>query len=214
MFRVLSQLCENFIFIYLGVTLFTSARQDIVIPMIIVGLAAILLSRYVAVIPLAKLINLFSRDQIPRNHQLMIWFAGLRGAIAFALSFEIGNDRNSVVIQTTILFVCVISVLILGGGTHAALEYLKIERDVGVKREALLLHRSDTPTLENTRSSGTFDRTHLQSYHTSIDTFIDNDGEAEDHWFLDFDNRWLKPVFTISSAKAEVELEYIDREER
>lgn len=99
MFRVLSQLSENFVFIYLGVTFFIKTDETFHVGLILLTLVFCMLARYVSVIPLAGLINMVtsrvlrqpgspSGPTIPRNHQLMLWWAGLRGAIAFALSFD------------------------------------------------------------------------------------------------------------------------------
>ncbi|KAI8918566.1 Cation/H+ exchanger, partial [Powellomyces hirtus] len=141
MFRVLSQLCENFVFIYLGVTVFTSLKNEVYQPgLIFLTLIICMLARYMSVIPLARLINFVSakihrtagREEIPRNHQLMLWWAGLRGAIAFALSFEVKGETAKV-IQTTTLIICIITVILLGGTTNMALQRLEIKTGVGKK---------------------------------------------------------------------------------
>ncbi|KAI9340664.1 Sodium/hydrogen exchanger family-domain-containing protein [Zopfochytrium polystomum] len=115
MFRVLSQLSENFIFIYLGVTLFTKG-DDLYLPgFIFFTLLIVLVARYASTIPIAQAINYVSRKMhperneeiIPRNHQLMLWWAGLRGAVAFALSFDVPGPSASAV-RTTTLVVCVV----------------------------------------------------------------------------------------------------------
>ncbi|KAI8593568.1 Sodium/hydrogen exchanger family-domain-containing protein [Geranomyces variabilis] len=139
MFRVLSQLCENFVFIYLGVTVFTSLKNEVYRPgLIFLTLIICMFARYMSVIPLARLINFVSakihrtagREEIPRNHQLMLWWAGLRGAIAFALSFEVKGETAKV-IQTTTLIICIITVILLGGTTNMALQRLEIRTGVG-----------------------------------------------------------------------------------
>jgi solute carrier family 9 (sodium/hydrogen exchanger), member 8 len=93
-----------------------------------------LVGRAVNVFPIAFLIN-FARgnsEQLPVSHQVMMWFAGLRGAIAFTLSidyFAVSKcqpDRNPEVIVTTTLIIVLITVLFLGGMTGKALQFLKI----------------------------------------------------------------------------------------
>ncbi|RKO96977.1 hypothetical protein CXG81DRAFT_12337, partial [Caulochytrium protostelioides] len=135
MFRVLSQLSENFIFIYLGLTVFVE-RTAVYLPLLILWtLLALMAARYISVIPIARLINTVSTnvgrgEAIPRNHQIMLWWSGLRGAVAFALSFEFeGPNQNA--IRTTTLVTCIVSVIALGGTTHAALRRLNIRIGVG-----------------------------------------------------------------------------------
>jgi NhaP-type Na+/H+ or K+/H+ antiporter len=141
-------------------------------------------ARYVSVIPLATLINWFvnwrerqREPHIPKNYQLMIWWAGLRGAIAFALSYDVqGPDKLA--IQTTILIVCVVSIILLGSTTPFALSYLAIQTGVGE------LHSDDEE--EELELRGSFDSDFLPSRPT--------------HWFLNFDDTYLKPVFTRDSV--------------
>ncbi|TPX32681.1 hypothetical protein SmJEL517_g04184 [Synchytrium microbalum] len=142
MFRVLSQLSENFVFIYLGVTLFTSDDTLYLPGLIVFTLVFMVFARYVSVIPLANLINIMNRrmypnkpDPIPRNHQLMLWWAGLRGAIAFALSFDVSGPAAQA-IRTTTLVVCVISVIVLGGTTPRVIVELGIRTGVDRKKRS------------------------------------------------------------------------------
>ncbi|KAJ3063986.1 monovalent cation:H+ antiporter, CPA1 (nhx1) [Quaeritorhiza haematococci] len=237
MFRVLSQLSENFVFIYLGVTLFTKADEVYLPGLIIFTLIAIMIARYVSTIPLAHLINwinmrLYHREEaIPRNHQLMLWWAGLRGAIAFALSFDVTGPAGPA-IRTTTLVVCVVSIMLLGGTTNHALVRLKIRTGVGAKDAP----REDDDDPEDTDSSedevedwddelpgatrrgisvgGRFytdDNESLDSREdlddaerriminsTRIRSPMDDDMT---HWFISFDTRWVKPLFTRSRFK-------------
>jgi NhaP-type Na+/H+ or K+/H+ antiporter len=129
------------------------------------------------VIPLAWIINEYARwkhgdrdPSIPRNHQLMIWWAGLRGAIAFALSFEVEGEEKSA-IQTTILVVCIISIIVLGATTPFALKHLNIQTGIS----------SPSEDDEEVELRGSFDSDILPV--------------RPNHWFLNFDESYLKPVF-------------------
>ncbi|KAH6575736.1 hypothetical protein BASA60_004881 [Batrachochytrium salamandrivorans] len=292
MFRVLSQMSENFVFIYLGVTLFTQTDQAYYPGLIALTLLILMLARYVSTVPLAHLINtvasrwsqrgtMMSRlrgisderttdsmdgeyfrtrsgDQalvIPRNHQLMIWWAGLRGAIAFALAFNFEGKAGPVV-RTTTLAVCVVSIVVLGGTTHLALERLHIRTGVSTR---VFDHRYDTMrganggrgdsgmirlsdgvvaesdssededdgglgsrfvdidqnrsrhnglTLSSENATDVFDRgdglspfavyTNDQAIDGSSSNIQDTDTVISNHWFLNFDSMWLKPLFTQS----------------
>ena len=61
------------------------------------------------------------------NQHHMLWFSGLRGAIAFALSLSFpGNNKTEIV--TTTMAIVLLSVFIMGGGTIKALDVLGIKR--------------------------------------------------------------------------------------
>lgn len=158
MFRVLSQLSENFVFCYLGVTVLTTS--EVYMPFFILAtLCTCMVARYISVVPLAQMINWFTRhvtgvtkDEIPRNHQLMLWWAGLRGAVAFALSFEFSAASDVSVstaraVRTTTLIICLITVVMLGGTTNYALDRLKIK--TGVSRSKHTSSRFSHTAIDN-----------------------------------------------------------------
>ncbi|KAI0168476.1 putative sodium/hydrogen exchanger 3 [Pestalotiopsis sp. NC0098] len=140
LFQVLAQLSENFIFIYLGLSLFTDKDLSFRPPLIIVTILAVCAARYVAVFPLSKAINWFIRyrarrhgrdvaDELPRNYQAMLFWAGLRGAVGVALAALLTGD-NSYALKATVLVVVVLTVIIFGGTTARMLEILGIRTGV------------------------------------------------------------------------------------
>ncbi|KAJ3339937.1 monovalent cation:H+ antiporter, CPA1 (nhx1) [Gonapodya sp. JEL0774] len=148
MFGVLAQLSENFVFVYLGIAVCTVTDGKYAWGLIAFTAVVLLVARYVSVIPCSHLINwvtkrlikndrnrgqpgLQAKVQIPHNYQMMIWWAGLRGAISFALSYEVDSPESGPVIRTTTLIVCVLSILVLGGTCVRALEHYKIRIGVG-----------------------------------------------------------------------------------
>jgi sodium/hydrogen exchanger-like protein 6/7 len=140
-FQVLAQLSENFIFIYLGLALFTEKNLVYQPLLIIVTVLAVCVARYLAVFPISKAINWFIRyrarrrgaaeaaDELPYSYQAMLFWAGLRGAVGVALSasFE-AKDRQA--LQATVLVVVVLTVIIFGGTTARMLEILGIRTGV------------------------------------------------------------------------------------
>lgn len=205
-----------------------------------------------SVIPLARLINIVSRrvhgnggEEIPRNHQLMLWWAGLRGAIAFALSFEVTGDTAKVV-QTTTLIICIITVILLGGTTNIALERLGIRTGVGGKstdvnspdgnmfgvdgHEERETDSSDDDSEDEadgfsseanrgnrshdwnsewgrnrpSRRSGSNNMEPMETGRVQINVEEDSGSLSDDdmaHWFMSFDTRWIKPLFTRTRWK-------------
>ncbi|TYJ56407.1 sodium/hydrogen exchanger 3 [Cryptococcus floricola] len=138
MFGVLAQLSENFIFIYLGLSLFTQDVQVFKPLFILVSAIAVMASRYAAVFPLSELINWVFHtrgqraEELPHSYQMMLFWAGLRGAVGVALAAGITGD-NADALRTTILVVVVLTVIVFGGTTSRMLEVLGIR--VGVEDE-------------------------------------------------------------------------------
>jgi solute carrier family 9 (sodium/hydrogen exchanger), member 8 len=91
-FRVIAYLAEIFVFIYIGGALFTDERAHLSTRMwafVIFSLGALALSRAANVYPITGLCNLLTPAEgrkVPQAHKHMLWFSGLRGAMAFALA--------------------------------------------------------------------------------------------------------------------------------
>lgn len=140
LFQVMSQLSENFIFIYLGLALFTDSALLFQPPLIIVTVFAVCAARWVAVFPLSKAINWFHKyrarrqglevgDELPYNYQAMLFWAGLRGAVGVALAALLTGE-NSYALKATVLVVVVLTVIIFGGTTARMLEVFGIRTGV------------------------------------------------------------------------------------
>lgn len=99
---------------------------------------AVMASRYAAVFPLSELINWFyhkrgqRHEELPHSYQMMLFWAGLRGAVGVALAAGIEGE-NAAALRTTILVVVVLTVIVFGGTTARMLEVLGIR--VGVEDE-------------------------------------------------------------------------------
>ena len=142
-FQVLAQLSENFIFIYLGITLFTGKGLYFNPLFILIATIGICVARYAAVFPLSKVINWTIRfrarrrgesaiaEELPHSYQVMLFWAGLRGAVGVALAEGIdGNDENVSTLRATVLVVVVLTVIIFGGTTARMLEIMGIRTGV------------------------------------------------------------------------------------
>ncbi|KAI9676302.1 MAG: monovalent cation:H+ antiporter, CPA1 (nhx1) [Bathelium mastoideum] len=139
-FQIMAQLSENFIFIYLGLTLFSETGLEYKPLFILVTVVGICIARYLAVFPLAKAINWFIRyrarrrgqeaaEELPWPHQAMLFWAGLRGAVGVALAAGL-TGRNGNALRATVLVVVVLTVIIFGGTTARMLEILNIRMGV------------------------------------------------------------------------------------
>lgn len=139
-FQVMAQLTENFIFIYLGLTLFTGDSLSFRPLFIFITVVGICVARWAAVFPLSKAINWFIRyrsqrrgkeaaDELPYSHQMMLFWAGLRGAVGVALAAGL-DSTNSPTLRATVLVVVVLTVIIFGGTTARMLEIMGIRTGV------------------------------------------------------------------------------------
>ncbi|CAG8949443.1 hypothetical protein HYFRA_00005073 [Hymenoscyphus fraxineus] len=141
LFQVLAQLSENFIFIYLGLSLFTESKLEFKPLFIIITVVGICVARYAAVFPLSRAINWFIRyrarrkgkgdvpDELPYSYQAMLFWAGLRGAVGVALAAGM-TGPNSWALKATVLVVVVLTVIIFGGTTARMLEIMGIKTGV------------------------------------------------------------------------------------
>lgn len=62
-----------------------------------------LVARALSIFPLCVLANAcWRRERVPRTHMLVMWFAGLRGAIAFALALNARSSHADVLRAATL----------------------------------------------------------------------------------------------------------------
>lgn len=140
LFQVLAQLSENFIFIYLGLSLFTDSKLQFKPLFILVTVLGICIARWAAVFPLSRAVNWVIRvrarrrgkdvaDELPFSYQAMLFWAGLRGAVGVALAAGL-SGANAAALRACILVVVVLTVIIFGGTTARMLEILGIRTGV------------------------------------------------------------------------------------
>ena len=93
-----------------------------------------LVGRAVSVPLLSCLVNRCRKEhrQIPRNHQALMWHAGLRGAIAFSLSINFPSQNKETIVSAT-MWIIVFTIFAFGGSTSWVLRKLQIQ--TGVAKE-------------------------------------------------------------------------------
>ena len=94
----LAHLADTSVFLYLGLSLpFANWSRDAAPSLVAVSLLACLAGRACHVYPIALVANANGRgggDAIPENFQHMLWFSGLRGAVAFSCAHTFPNDNG------------------------------------------------------------------------------------------------------------------------
>ncbi|KAJ8276418.1 hypothetical protein COCON_G00081700 [Conger conger] len=183
LFELLNFLAENFIFSYMGLTLF-SFQSHVFNPMFIIGaFLAVFVGRAANIYPLSLLLNLGRRHKIGPNFQHVMMFAGLRGAMTFALSIrDTATYARQMMFSTTLLIVF-FTVWICGGGTTQMLSCMHIR--VGVDSDQ-------------------------DSSMTALDGTERRSNKHESAWpfrlWYNFDHNYLKPILTHSGPPLTVTL--------
>ncbi|KAH7474644.1 hypothetical protein KRP22_003676 [Phytophthora ramorum] len=135
-FNTLSHMAETSVFLNLGLSAF--GLTEYYRFWLIFWMAFFcLLSRGCAVYPLSYLLNLRKNSaRITMNQQHVIWYGGMRGAVAFALSKSFPGEKRPEIVATT-LIVVLLSILVMGGGTVAVLDKCGIPRLTAEQEAAL-----------------------------------------------------------------------------
>uniref|UniRef100_A0A8C4LK63 Sodium/hydrogen exchanger n=1 Tax=Equus asinus TaxID=9793 RepID=A0A8C4LK63_EQUAS len=202
LFELLNFLAENFIFSYMGLTLFTF-QNHVFNPTFVVGaFIAIFLGRAANIYPLSLLLNLGRRSKIGSNFQHMMMF-GLRGAMAFALAIrDTATYARQMMFSTTLLIVF-FTVWVFGGGTTAMLSCLHIRYCARLWGYRDDLRRGLYPQGAHSLFGET-DRVGVDSdqEHLGIPENERRTTKAESAWLFriwyNFDHNYLKPLLTHS----------------
>ncbi|RLN26428.1 hypothetical protein BBJ28_00009857 [Nothophytophthora sp. Chile5] len=127
----LAFLSENAIYVYIGLSLV--AYRDAFLwdwRFIAAATGACLVARACNTFPLCSLANCgrrpMHRKKIPATYMAVIWFAGLRGAIAFALALNVrtNDPSHAAVIKGATIFLVIFTTVFLGMGSGPLLRAL------------------------------------------------------------------------------------------
>jgi sodium/hydrogen exchanger-like protein 6/7 len=182
LFELFNFLAENFIFIYIGITLFTFPNHNWSFKFIVISLMAIALARVLCVVFLSFLLNLFRKNPISWRWQTMIIFSGLRGAFAFALAIRNVSTQARSLMYTTTSIIVICTVVFNGTLTAPVLKWLKIRINVNEEIET---------------SSSSNDR-----YRMIENNNTGKKSDSDKTWLLKrwshFDRIFMKPLLTNS----------------
>jgi len=129
-FLSIAQVAETFVFLYMGMGFFTGRFSGWSTSFIGIAIGSCLFARIFNIFPISFVANYTRKVKIPLRMQFVIWFAGLRGAIAFALSQNMPGKHKDVY-ETTTLSVVIFTTVICGGLTEPVLRTLKMKRSSG-----------------------------------------------------------------------------------
>jgi len=130
-------LAEHFLFTYLGMAIFTIPSHDFELDVFGCGIFLCLIGRALAVYPLCAILNCFRTNTIKIEWQLLMWFSGLRGPVAFALALMC-HTLHSLVESTTLLIVF-LTTIVFGGATHSLVNWLDLKSTPMMRAKSLSL---------------------------------------------------------------------------
>ncbi|KAH3758972.1 sodium/hydrogen exchanger 3 protein [Pelomyxa schiedti] len=202
-----SFVAETAVFLSLGLSLFetddpfNSEEWDFLY--ILASLLLCFISRAANVIPLSLLLNLFRKQKIPLKHIVVLWFAGLRGAIALILALSLTTPHARLITNTTYVIVLFTN-LGIGIATKPLLLILKIEAGGDVAFN-VRDPEVDPQSLTNDDATGSAAR-----LSQPLITRTQHKSRLHDAWRA-FDDKFLKPMFGGKRADVEGSIN-VDRE--
>ena len=123
-FATLATITETMVFLYMGMGVFTGRFDNWNIWFSVLAMLFCALGRALNIFPLTWIANRCRRsgvNKVPMKMQMVLWFAGLRGAIAFALSENMpGPNRDTY--TTATLTICMFTTIVCGGFTEKMLK--------------------------------------------------------------------------------------------
>lgn len=195
MFELLNFLAENFIFSYIGVSMFTFPKHHFDPWFIVAGFICAALGRATNIYPLSFLLNLGRKPKIPANFQHMLFFAGLRGAMSFALAIRntVSEARQTMLTATSLIVI--ITVIIQGGAAINLLHWFKIPLGIDDEAEALSSQGVRSGSTSSMRARDWSDGINADGAASANKP---NEKAILAQMWGSFDTRYMKPFLTHS----------------
>ncbi|XP_060080280.1 sodium/hydrogen exchanger 8-like [Ylistrum balloti] len=198
-FRTIAFMAETCVFAYLGLAFF-SFKLIVKPAFIIWSIVLILIGRALNIFPLSFLLNYFREHKITRKMQFIMWFSGLRGAIAFALSLHLDfSPEKRFVVVTATLIIVLFTVMFLGGATMPMMKLLNANKTKKKKSKTGV-----EVSLSKTREMGDAVDSELLSELTEEEYEISFTSKPHLKGFLKIDAKYLMPFFTRRFTQQEV----------
>ena len=189
-FQLMNFLAENFIFSYIGLSVFAFTGHQWNPGFIAWSFLSIQVGRILNIYPLTFIMNFGRTRKIPINFQHMMLFSGLRGAIAFALAVRNTVSIPRQMMLTATLVIVIVSVIVLGGLSTPFLSLLNVKTGVDEVAEEKKARRLSFLDINDPSASTAQERIEKKQY--------------EKAWLVQvwsrFDNKYLKPIFVEESA--------------
>lgn len=202
--RTLAFIAETCVFAYLGLAIF-SFKMKIEMSLIIWSILLCLIGRAVNIYPLSYLVNYFREHKISKKMMFVMWFSGLRGAIAYALALHLDfEEEKRRVIVTTTLIIVLFTIIVLGSSTMPVLKYMNRSKRINKGRRRRGSKSKRLITLSKTQEMGQAIETEHLSELTEEELEVSYRNESNLKGFVRFDARYLMPLFTRFFTDQEV----------
>jgi len=179
--KALAHIFETYVFIYLGLSLFTIDQVWDTAVMTIYAIVICLFARLCNIYPISYFLNKSGCD-IDYKKQFTMWFAGLRGAIAFVLAVkakeDFADEHGDTILTTTILIIF-FTVFVMGGYIWPLLEKFDLRLPQEPERHNPYHNAIHVLQMANRRQEGVADlvdqaiddlRQHKSDLETDIET--------------------------------------------
>mmetsp|Transcript_35929 Transcript_35929/g.71120 ORF Transcript_35929/g.71120 Transcript_35929/m.71120 type:complete len:316 (+) Transcript_35929:692-1639(+) len=197
-FHAMAHVSETFVFLLMGMGIFTGRFSNWSPTFIFMAILFCLVARLFNTFPISFVANFTRTVKIPFTMQLVIWFAGLRGAIAFALSQNMPGAHKSQY-ETTTLGVVFFTTVVCGGLTEKVITRAGMKRiDSGATSEDFSVDESAAVGL---LQGGASPAAAMSARRQQGDG--GGGGRGGIHvWWKVVDTKFMKPYFGGSSAAA------------
>lgn len=210
-FATLATVAETIVFLYMGMSFFTINLQEWNIRYSLYAMLFCIIGRILNIFPLSCIANICrgkKQNQEKSNHiswkmQSVLCFAGLRGAIAFALALNMPGP-NAEMYTTVTLTICGITTVICGGFTERILgifDMKEIDKTNETNAEKGQNGSNDSLEMEEKDEEEEEDED-----EETFGIFTKNSKIARSYYegikgaWADFDIIYLRPMFGGSSA--------------
>jgi solute carrier family 9 (sodium/hydrogen exchanger), member 8 len=190
-FEAVASFSETIVFAYLGTTIFSDVHKwDIW--MIFFSIIICAIARAANTFPLSAFVNIKRKVKISKNMQVVIWFAGLRGAVAFALALTLSTPNAQYIITTTLCIV-LFTTFICGGLTEPMLGKFGMKQGIETGPGRSSSGELGAHSLLDDDSDGSIDEKTNHGIGVVIPSSRKHSGFHG--WFSSFDKRIMKPHF-------------------
>eukprot|EP00981_Chlorochromonas_danica_P006713 scaffold1463_cov189-Ochromonas_danica.AAC.8 len=177
-FKSLATLAESFVYLYIGMGIFTGRFKHFHFAFFAICILACLLGRVANIFPLSFLANCVRRQQpIPLRMQVVMWFCGLRGAIAFALSQNMPFEHRELYSSTTLLVV-IATTIVCGALTEPMMSAMGMRVEKQDPRNGLVVNAGSTTTASSVSTSPAITGNQIMSTGSSTSTVSSKNGNS------------------------------------
>lgn len=184
-FSTLATVSEIIVFLYMGMGVFTGRFKDWNVSFSLYAMLFCVIGRFCNIFPLSLISNrrrTRKESRITYKMQLVLWFAGLRGAIAYALAENMPIENRETYVQCT-LSICMMTTILCGGFTERIL-YVSGMKE-GDADESVI----DEAQVENGEDE------HLVIFASPPSKEFEQVYDGVKNWFVKFDEKYLMVYF-------------------